>query len=55
MTSSCRRPSAAEKDGLAYSISPWASNIQTMSGESSTIVPMRAVSRALASASEIGV
>ena len=53
MTSSWRMPSAAENDGLAYSISPWPSNIQTMSGESSTTVPTRAVSRAFASASVI--
>ena len=38
MTSSWRRPSAARSDGLAYSISPWPSNIHTRSGESSTSV-----------------
>ena len=42
ITSSWRRPSVALKLGLAYSISPWASNIHTRSGESSTSVAMRA-------------
>ena len=53
MTSSWRSPSAALKDGLAYSIRPLPSNIQTRSGESSTNVAMRALSRDLASASVI--
>ena len=53
ITSSWRSPSAALKDGLAYSIRPPESNIQTRSGESSTKVAMRAASRALASASVI--
>ena len=53
ITSSWRSPSAALKDGLAYSISPWPSNIHTRSGESSTSVAMRAARAALASASVI--
>ena len=55
ITSSWRRPSVALKLGLAYSISPCASNIHTRSGESSTSVAMRALARAFASASVIRV
>ena len=55
MISSWRSPSATDTEGLAYSISPLASNIHTRSGESSTIVVTRAAARAFASASVITV